>query len=608
MTEGVHAMTRKSLWLPALCAVWLALFTLGCDSGASDPSDGDLNDGDLDAEQEPQPEDGDLDAELDGESEVDDDAVEQEDEMELDGDAESEVEADAEGEEEIPTGLPDELDIAYSRVDAGEPVSDEEVTAFTRRLMGFLKKIHYFDYVLYTTHGVDASTGLPDWQFWYNERFKKEGDLVTFFHPENMTDGGHNLHIPMSRVTGDLLAAAMLTNDATASLAAEKLCKGITASMLGMVQQDGDPLPHLMSRNVVPAYSQEFLTHDGKRKAVDPSGWYSEYERWNCNRYHVADNPWWGEMWVTNLRSKDDVPHVFRFVPVLRYAVRDLQNEAARTACAETLSYLEAFAKDIVDSDYRIRTREKDGAIVMPGFTDDPELNKLQGDLASFIHYREFIPLGECNARRGSELIAYRRAVNEECGTGEPNAYDRISYSINAYNRRICQYFHVAHLANALVNRDNAAALELMEGVNTRIAQEYALELDEMKYPPNDMWRNLALLLTQAHSFGFPLVSEDVRLIHYYYQLTIDQYLDWPYWDLWAESVPEGATGAYRPPNCDNAEGVDKQCWFRVEDIAQIFENCWSPLVNPTSASFVDCDIVRDPDQWDEADAVPRER
>jgi len=41
----------------------------------------------------------------------------------------------------------------------------------------------------------------------------------------------------------------------------------------------------------------------------------------------------------------------------------------------------------------------------IPGWTDDPELNKQQGDLASFINYRTSIPEGECNARRAAELI-----------------------------------------------------------------------------------------------------------------------------------------------------------------------------------------------------------
>ncbi len=518
--------------------------------------------------------------------------------MDVEASSEGELsDGDTETEAEVATGLPASLAIEYSREDTGEPVTEQEVRDFTLNLIQFMKKVHYYDYILYTTHGIDASTGLPDWQFWYNERFKKEGDLVTFYHPENLNDGGHNLHIPLSRVLGDTLAAYMLIGDDTMGKAAEQLCKGYSASMLGMVHDEDDDLPHLMTRNVVPALNHEFLTHDGKRKAVDYSGWFSPYDRWNCYRYKIENNPYWGEMWVTNLRSKDDVPHVFRFVPVLRYAVESLEEGSVKEACGETLELLETFAKDIVESDYRIRTKDANGEIMIPGYTDDPDLNKLQGDLASFINYREFLPEGECNARRGAELIGYHHSINEDCGRGEPNGYDKISFAINRYNKRICRYFHLAHLANALVNRDNDAAQLLIDGLDERMNQEKETPESEMGYAPEDWWRNVALYLTQSHSFGYPLTSDDVRLIHTYYKKAINEYNGWPYWDPWDESVPDLESAAYRPPNC-RTENEETDCWWRVEDLGQIFENCWSPLVNPTSASFVDCDLVRDPEQW----------
>jgi hypothetical protein len=56
--------------------------------------------------------------------------------------------------------------------------------------------------------------------------------------------------------------------------------------------------------------------------------------------------------------------------------------------------------------------------------------------------------------------------------------------------------------------------------------------------------------------------------------------------------VPDGELGAYRPPNCEG-EGDAQKCWLPVEDLAQIFETCWSPFVNPAGARWVDCDLVR---------------
>jgi hypothetical protein len=493
-------------------------------------------------------------------------------------------------------GLPTTLNVKYTRNDPGVPVTDDEVKAFTLKVMGFFKKVRYFDYVLYTTHGVDASTGMRDWQFWYNEHFRKEGDKVVFYHPTNPNDGGHNLHIPMSRVLGDVLAAYLLIGDQTAGLAAEKLCKGMTASMLGMVHDKDDTLMHLMTRNIA-VFAHDFLTHDGKRKGVDYSGWYYPNERWNTCRFEYTQNPYWGKVWVTNMRSKDDVPHIFRLVPVLRYAAEGAQAANVKEACGEALGLLELFAKDIVESDYRIRTKDKDGKVMIFGFTDDPELNQKQGDLASFIHYREIVPEGECNARRGAELIGYHRQVKENCGRGEPNAYDEISFSINSYNNRICRYFHLAHVANSLVNRDDKASAKLLDGLAERMEKEKAVPPEKMQTTEDQWWMDVALYLAQSHSFGLPLLSDEVRLVHKYYGRAADELAAWPYWDPWAASVPQGELGGYRPGSCKGS-GDQQTCWFRVEDMAQIFENCWSPFVNQSGAKLVDCDIVRDPAKW----------
>lgn len=497
---------------------------------------------------------------------------------------------------DIASPLPQRLEVKYSRENKGEPLSDDEITQNTKKILGFIKKVRYFDYVLYTTHGVDASTGKKDYQFWFNEQFKKEKDTVIFYHPINPNDGGHNLHIPMSRVLGDVLAAYMLTGDKTAGLAAEKLCKGMTASMLGMVYDENDPVKHLMARNIV-TFNHSFLTHDGKKKAVDYSGWYSPYKRWNCYRFKYEKNPYWGEVWVTNMRSKDDVPHIFRVVPIMRYASHFAKDENVRSACSEAVGLLELFAKDIVDSDYRIRTKDENGKIFIPGYTDDPEVNKEQGDLASFIEYREVVPKGECNARRSSELIGYHRQVNEWCGRGEPNEYDEISFAINSYNRRICRYFHLSHIANSLINKDYKASRLLLDGLSERMEIEKSMPESKMQTSKDNWMRDVALYLVQSHSFGFPITNEEARLIHTYYLRAVDEFLNWKYWDPWDSSVPEGELGSYRPPSCRTVDGVER-CWFRVEDMAQIFENCWSPLVNPESSKLFDCDIVKDPSKW----------
>jgi len=81
-------------------------------------------------------------------------------------------------------------------------------------------------------------------------------------------------------------------------------------------------------------------------------------------------------------------------------------------------------------------------------------------------------------------------------------------------------------------------------------------------------------------------------MVQDHYGRAVDELASWPYWDPWAATVPDGELGAYRPPSCKGS-GADESCWIGVEDLAHVFESCWSPLVNPAGARWVDCDIVR---------------
>jgi hypothetical protein len=222
------------------------------------------------------------------------------------------------------------------------------------------------------------------------------------------------------------------------------------------------------------------------------------------------------------------------------------------------------------------------------------------GDLASF-SYWDIGPItsGQCNAKSGAEYIGYHQNVNYDCGTGKPNWFDRVSVGINKFNRRINRYYHISNLVNALVNNDNEAAAQLMAGLEARIVEEEAIPIDQLDYPYPYWMRRFALFLMKSHSVGFPLTSEEARMIHLYYSLAVDKLEDWPYWDLWADSIADGTTGSYRPPNCDGADET-MECWWSIANLAQIIENCWSPLVNPAGVEFINCDIVKDQSLWGE--------
>jgi len=73
------------------------------------------------------------------------------------------------------------------------------------------------------------------------------------------------------------------------------------------------------------------------------------------------------------------------------------------------------------------------------------------------------------------------------------------------------------------------------------------------------------------------------------------EYTDFPNWDLWDPSVPDGTYSfrdEFHPRHRDSA--------IKIEDIAFLLEYCWSPFKNPAGVDVVDCDVVADPARWGE--------
>lgn len=488
-------------------------------------------------------------------------------------------------------GLPDALPFAFERADVGDPLSSAEIEMFTREVTGFWKQVEFFPWVLRTSHGVHESTGKPDYMVWWGGvQPIREGDTVRFYHVDP-DGGGHNIMIPTPRVLVSAIGGHLLTGDPHMAEVAEQYCKGITATMLGMVHDQDDSLDHLMARNVA-AFNHEYLTEEGHPKQIDYSGWYTSYRHWNTCRFNYPDNPTWGSMWITNMRSKDDVPHIFMAVPAIRYAASRAQSDEVRTACGQTLDYLQRFSRDIVDFGYRIRSKDEHGEPFIPGYTGDEELDQAAGDLASFVMWDDIVPNAECNAKRASALIGYGHGDDLDCGKAAGNDYERMAVSTHYYNHDIVRFFHLAHIANALVEGDDRAAETLLAGMAERIDGYLATPDEDLPRSRSEWENDIALLCLRSAAYGLPLTSREARLIQEKWGMGAERHAAWAYWNLW-DPVHEDGELPHRPYHRDGDIN-----WARIQDMALLLEYCWSPLRNPAGARFVDCDLISDPARW----------
>jgi hypothetical protein len=469
--------------------------------------------------------------------------------------------------------LPHALPFQYTRPAVGVPVPAEDVSAFTRLVTGFWKQTRFFNWVLDTSHGVDAALGQPEWMVWWTGvELVKEGGRVTFRH--SVHGGPDNIMIPTSRVLAQASAGYLLTGDADMGTIVDQYSKGLSATMLGMVWDDADPVRSIMARAVIPN-NHDVTLPGGRVKSIDYSAWRHPTQAWNTHTIHVANNPFWGDIWVKNMRSKDDVPHIYLATAMLPYVAECAPEGSARQSAQEALAAMRGFAKDVVDSGYKIRTKDENGVIYTP-----------TEDLASFVYYDAFVPDAECNAKLVSALLGYGETLGNDCYDGLYPDYEDIAAAGHYYNYAIIRNFHVAATLHALLAGLSDPARNLVKGLVWRNDRD----IDD-EYPPTnkDEWdRDLAVFLVQSAAAGVPLTSREVRLVHQVYGEAAAAMLAYDAWDPWSPSVADGTRG-YRPRG-----HVD------VEDMAFFLQLCWSPFRNPASASVIDCDVVANPSRWGE--------
>ena len=525
---------------------------------------------------------------IDGDTATDDDDDDNDD-NDSDGDQEDDPLYDANG---FPTRLP----FTVERPDVGEPLTDAEVATFTKAITGLMKDTGYWNWVWWVSHGQDDSydpnqMGYKLW--WQDTKATKEGNTITFSH----FGGADNLTLRTCKTLNNAIAGYLATGDEMFKRIVIAYSKGLVALSLGMEYGENDPVKYLQARALF-TNNHEYDLDETRHVKVDYDPVKVPKEDWNAHTIPNTQNPHYGSgTWLRTMRSKDDVPHMYRTVPLLMRAAAESPDADVREATALALEYMQGFAKDIVDQGYQIRTKDQDGNAFVP-----IEENGHPKDLASFVLYEWLDEKAECNAKLGSALIAYGDEQGNECGIAGTNGYEEVASVQHYFNQAIVRQFHVSALTNALMNGKEATAQDLMAGL--------ILRADFLMDDPEDLsedvaeWdADLAGFYLAAGASGLPLTSREARKIVDIYTLSAQYYRLFPYWDPWATSVPDGEF-EYVPSRryTVDPENPDSEVLqlIREDEIPFILEYCWSPLRNPNSVRFVDCDIVLDPSRWGE--------
>jgi len=286
----------------------------------------------------------------------------------------------------------------------------------------------------------------------------------------------------------------------------KEYAKGYVALFHGMqwAEEEYEPEHRILARAIF-TQNHDFTEEGGRLGHVDydPVKHYS-YD-WNAHTIPNPNNPYWGDIWVRNMRSKDDVPHIYRVVPMLMRVVEDGADADVREAAAEALTYLQDFARDVVDTGWFIRTKE-DGDQWVPR-----DENGYVVDLASYVQFTKIVANAECSGRLSSALIGYGDPLDVDCGNGIGWLYEIVATYGHYYNYAIVRYFHVATITNALMVGANDTAYANLEGLAERV--DYMLYTDPMRAQHTEWDADGAAFIMASATAGLPLTNAEARRV-----------------------------------------------------------------------------------------------
>ncbi len=458
-------------------------------------------------------------------------------------------------------GHPKSLPFDFERADVGSSVSAAELQAATDVYLDLLEKTRWFDLVDERVHGWPESD--PQGRYWYGTWWSgvnllKSGGRVTYQHGEN---GGDNNGLRTGPLLEGLCFAHRAWGDAKTEHLVRRVVRGFTSWIMAMERTGADD-GVLLTRA---SYPSSIDSNDGGRSfRIDYDLNHPGLDNGATEYVRVPDNPHWGDVWVKNKRSKDDIGHMLRAIGQMDTCAGTFAESGAEDDLEDMKSRYGEWARRVEDDGWKIATYDKAGALWFP--TDL---------LANFV----LVGNAECDAMLALRLTGRGEQGDLDCGNGI-GSLDSVIIGTNDQNGEILRSFHEAAIVHALLSGRAALAKALLEGLTVRVDE--GMDGYEAGTPPTFLGeQDFADLLMHSANLGVPLTSREVRWLHGAIRRARDSYSESrndPIYRIFDASTPDGAY-AYQP----SGEGLH----FR--SIALAMGTCFAQYRNPTSRPVLDC-------------------
>ena len=454
------------------------------------------------------------------------------------------------------------LPVSYTRPDVGTPLTAAELAAATDELVAILKDTNAYAFLEERLHGWPETH--PQGGFWWGSWWSgitvtKSGGTVTYKHSN---DGADNNGLRTAPYLEGMCYAHALSGDARTAHLVRKMVRGFSAWILSMVKDAADTNPALLNRTF---YTASYESNDsGKKLFVDTSLNRPGIDAETSYYVRLPSNPTFGDIWIKNRRSKDDIGHMLRALTQLDACSAQL-DAATKADIAQAKTLYEGWAKEVDARGFVIPTLEPSLALVSPS--------------VGLARYEMNFDL-ECPNGLAVRLFHAGVSGGIDCKSGI-SAAERVGLPLLKNDaRQILRSHQSAAVALSWRKNQLAPGLALLTGLGERVDIDYGYATSAT--PPNGFDKNDAAgFFAYAAAVGVPLTSREVRWLH--------ERLHQAYagmrapasattFKLWDPSVPDGLY-SYDPPNPG----------LYYADLGLLMGTCAAPHRNPTARPLLDC-------------------
>lgn len=408
--------------------------------------------------------------------------------------------------------------LALDRPDRGQALNPNELKAFTQRYIDLLKATRYFRYIDEHAHGVPEAD--PKKRYWFGHWWEytwveRAGKNIKFFHDAKASD---NVGNPSAAIMEGTCYAKALYGGPFYDQIVRRMTRSYTAWIKASERRAGDNEGPILMRHFYPepiTFSDRGFTFTYDYSQVRPGT--------ASNMAHNPGNPTWGDIYIKNDRSKDDIGGMMRGLGHL-VDCEDGATAAARQDIEEARGHYRLWAKKVIADGYRIATVKKDLQIGFPSGTMGTYFTALNA---------------ECPGALMFQMISDGNPKAFDCKDGI-NPAEAI-FAKNHMNRRLVESHHEALVVWARQKRQDAVALPLVQGLGRRLEKT----MDSLERGKGDTGYESQTFVTEmlhAANAGVPLTSREIRWLHGQIDAAFKAYVPMgpALYDILGDATPDG--------------------------------------------------------------------